>query len=204
MSLQSQGPSQSRCTPGQKSQQPRRGSQPPGAGTSQRGSEPSSSRDAPVGSGPRSSRDAPVGSGPRSRGAQTGIRVISVGAARWGLTSHLHSPQEQGHPSRDQSQGAAGVPRRGHRQQEQLCSRQGSQPGSGWTSSSGGTGMAQIGAPARGTRWPRQDPRWVCRQVCAGPLGRRAGEASCPTTSSPRPLGVSGPVRGSSGTQERC
>ena len=50
--------------------------------------------------------------------------------------------------------------------------------------------MAQVGAPARGIRRPRQDPSRVCRQVRAGPLGRMAGEASGPTMSSPlSPLG---------------
>ena len=59
-----------------------------------------------------------------------------------------------------------------------------------WTSSPGQAGMAQVGVATNGTRWPRQDPSRVCRQVCAGPLGRRAGEASGPTMSSPlSPLG---------------
>ena len=81
------------------------------------------------------------------------------------------------------------MPRRGHRQQEQLCSRQGSQPGSGWTSSSGGTGMAQIGAPARGTRWPRR-----LRTGGMAPGGCWLGQGCIPTAAQEVPLLLPVPI----------
>lgn len=108
----------------------------------------------------------------------------------------IRAEEQQGRPGGAVGSRSSCAPGRAHSQTEQA--------GPGGHPHQEAWGMAQVGAPARGTRWPRQGPSWVCRQVCAGPLGRRAGEASCPTTSSPRPLWVSGPARGSSGTQERC
>lgn len=163
----------------------------------------------------RSSRDQSQGAGaskqgpePRSRGGPAGTGVISVGAAGRGLTSHLHSPQEQGRPWWDQSRGAAGA-----------------QAGP----SAAGAAMLQEGLTARLNRrspcghshqeargWPRWGHQHVGSggpgRILAGYAGRSVlgpwdagkGRPPAPRCLHPCPLWVSGPVRGSSGTWGRC